>query len=217
MMSSMQNEEVKSEAVQAGGRKKPHLLTFALTVIVVWGLGTYAYIYFYPHLLYNALEKAIVQHGIGATTSGGSSSGIPVNTLFAMPALASPSTLKSNLLAGTNHDTLYTVGWLDLGKGPEILHVPDMADRYYSIEFVDPWGDVFAYVGRRTTGTRAGDYLLSGPGWQGKPPDGVTQIVSPNNAVLLIGRVLVYSDLTSAYGLEKQIQLTPLSRRQPGQ
>jgi hypothetical protein len=219
-MSNMQNEEMKSEAVQTGGRRKAHhLLTFAVTVIVVWGLGTYAYIYFYPHLLYNALEKAIVQKGIGITTSGGSSSGIPVNTLFAMPDLASPTTLKSNLLAGTNHDTLYTVGWLDLSKGPEILHVPDMADRYYSIEFVDPWGNVFAYVGRRTTGTQAGDYLIGGPDWQGAVPEGVTQIFSPNNTVLLIGRVLVESDsdLATAYGLEKQIRLTPLSQWQPGQ
>lgn len=137
-----------------------------------------------------------------------------------MPALASPSTSKSNLvLTGTNHDTLYIVGWLDLSKGPEILHVPDMADQYYSIEFVDPWGDVFAYVGRRTTGTRAGDYLISGPGWQGTLPEGVTQIASPDNSVLLIGRVLVESDsdLATAYGLEKQIQLTPLSRWRPAQ
>ena len=203
-------------AVQARGRRKAHLLTFALAVIVAWGLGAYAYIYFFPHLLYNALERAIVQHGIAATTSGGSSSGIPVNTFYAMPALASPSTLKFNLLEGTNHDTLYTVSWLDLSKGPEILHVPDMADRYHSIQFVDPWGYVFAYVGRRTTGTQTGDYLISGPGWKGAIPDGVTQIVSPNNSVLLLGRVLVESDsdLMTAYGLEKQIQLTPLSRWQ---
>jgi hypothetical protein len=93
-----------------------------------------------------------------------------------------------------------------------------MADRYYSIEFVDMWGEVLAYVGRRTTGTQAGDYLMSGPGWQGKLPNGVTQIVSPSNTVLLIGRVLVESDsdLTTAYGLEKQIQLTPLSHWQLG-
>jgi hypothetical protein len=210
---------VSSAAVQAGGRRKAHLLTFAVAVIVMWALGTYAYIYFYPHLLYNALEKAIVQKGLGATTSAGTSIGIPVNTLFAMPDLASPTSLKSNLLAGTNHDTLYTVGWLDLSKGPEILHVPDMADRYYSIEFVDPWGDVIAYVGRRTTGTQAGDTLISGPGWQGALPEGVTQIISPNNTVLLLGRVLVESDsdLATAYGLEKQIRLTSLHQWQPGQ
>ena len=174
--------------------KNKHLLTFALTVAAVWGLGTNAYIYFFPHLIYNALEKAIVQNGIGAV-SGNGSSGIPVNTLYAMPYLASPSTAKSSLLVtGTNHDTLYTVGVLDLSKGPEVLHVPDMADRYYSVEFVNSWGDVFAYVGRRPTGTQAGDYLISGPGWRGEVQSGVRQISSPDNTVLLIGRVLVESD-----------------------
>jgi hypothetical protein len=206
-------------AVQARNGRKAHLITFALAAIIVWVSGTYAYIYFMPRMYYNALERAMTQRGIGATTTGSRPSGIPVNTLFAMSALASPATLGSNLLEGTNHDTLYTTGWLDLSKEPEVLHVPDMADRYYSMEFVDPWGDVFAYVGRRTTGTRAGDYLISGPDWHGALPEGVTQIFSPNNTVLLIGRVLVESDsdLVTAYDLEKQIRLTPLSHWQPGQ
>jgi len=50
-------------------------------------------------------------------------------------------------------------------------------------------------------------------------PQGMTQIASPNNSVLVIGRVLVESDsdLATAYDLSKQIQLTPLSHWQPGQ
>ena len=41
----------------------------------------------------------------------------------------------------------------------------------------------------------------------------MTQIAAPNNAVLAIGRVFVESDsdLPTAYGLAKQIQLTSLS------
>jgi hypothetical protein len=51
------------------------------------------------------------------------------------------------------------------------------------------------------------------------PPGGLTQISSPNNSVLVIGRVLVEndSDLSTAYDLSKQIHLTPLSGWQPGQ
>jgi hypothetical protein len=61
----------------------------------------------------------------------------------------------------------------------------------------------------------AGEYLISGPGWIGTVPQGMTQISSPNNAVHVIGRVLVEndSDLPTAYGLAKQIQFTPLSQR----
>jgi hypothetical protein len=100
-----------------------------------------------------------------------------------------------------------------------VLHVPDMAGRYYSVQFTDPWGTDFAYVGRRTTGTAAGDYLISGPGWPGTVPAGVKQIVAPDNTVLLIGRTLVASDsdFAAAYGLAKQIQVTPLSQWPPSQ
>ena len=83
------------------------------------------------------------------------------------------------------------------------------------MQFTDPFDVNFAYVGTRTTGTQAGDYLITGPGWNGQVPGGMKQISSPNNSVLVIGRVLVYndSDLSTAYGLAKQIQLTLLSQK----
>lgn len=98
--------------------------------------------------------------------------------------------------------------------------MPAMADRYYSVQFTDPARNTnFAYVGKRTTGTQAGDYLITGPGWNGQAPQGMKQITAPNNSVLLLARVLVYSDndLSTAYGLSQQIQLTPLSGWQTGQ
>ncbi len=115
-------------------------------------------------------------------------------------------------MAGANHDVLYTIGVLDLSKGPQVLHVPDMDGRYYSVEFVDPWGDPF-YVGQRTTGTQAGSYLITGPGWKGTVPTGLTQLAASDNRLLVEGRVLVYneSDLSTAYNLSKQIQVTPLT------
>ena len=184
------------------------LFPFAAVAVIVWGLGTFVFIYFWPPITYNgAYKRAIVQHGLG----GGP---IPVNTLYAVSNLASPSASNSSLLATGTHDVLYVGGWLDLSKGPQVLHVPDMAGRYYSVQFTDPSdGTDFAYVGTRTTGTEAGDYLMSGPGWKGTVSQGMTQISSPNNSVLVMGRVFVESDsdLPTAYGLAKQIQLTPFS------
>jgi len=118
------------------------------------------------------------------------------------------------VLGRTPLATLPVGGLLDLAFGPQVLHVPDMAGRYYSVQFTDPSdGTNFAYVGTRTTGTEAGDSLMSGPGWKGTVSQGRTQIASPNKSVLVIGRVFVESDsdLPIAYGLAKQIQLTPLS------
>jgi hypothetical protein len=186
--------------------KHRHLFFFCTAAVVAWALGTGAFIYFWPRLFYDAATRAVVNSGLGIKAGG-----IPVNTLYAMPALASPALSKSAWVLTGNRDTLYTVGVLDLSKGPEILHVPAMAGRYFSIEFVDPWLDIFADIAPRTTGTRS-DYLISGPRWKGVVPEGLTQIVSPGNSVSLLGRVLVEGDgdLSAAYGLEKQIQLTPL-------
>ncbi len=183
------------------------LITFVVVAVLVWGLGTCVFLYFWPPITYIAYKRAVVQHGLG----GGP---IPINTLYAVPTLSSPAASNSSLLATGTNDVLYVGGLLDLSKGPQALHVPDMAGRYYSVQFTDPWdGTNFAYVGKRTTGTEAGDYLMSGPGWKGTVSQRMTQIASPNKSVLVIGRVFVESDsdLPTAYGLAKQIQLTPLS------
>ncbi len=187
----------------AGGSQ---LITFIVVAVIVWGLGTFVFLYFWPAMTYSVFKRAVLRHGPAGP--------IPVNTLYAAPRLASPSASNSSLLATGTDYLLYVGGWLDLSKGPQVLHVPDMAARYYSVQFTDPSdGANFAYVGKRTTGTSAGDYLISGPGWKGIVPQGMTQIASPHNAVLVLGRVFVESDsdLPSAYGLAKQIQLTPLS------
>ena len=183
------------------------LISFVVVAVIVWGLGTCVFLYFWPPITYSAYKRAVVQHGLGGDP-------IPINTLYAVPTLSSPSASNSSLLATGTNDVLYVGGLLDLSKGPQVLHVPDMAGRYYSVQFTDPSdGTNFAYVGKRTTGTGAGDYLMSGPGWKGSVSQGMTQIASPNKSVLVIGRVFVESDsdLPTAYGLAKQIQLTPLS------
>lgn len=112
-------------------------------------------------------------------------------------------------------DLLYVGGWLDLSKGPQVLHVPDMAGRYFSVQFTDPATSAnVAYVGTRATGPKAGDYLLSGPGWTGTVPNGMAQISLPTDSALVIGRVFVANDtdLPVAYALAKQIGLSPLKR-----
>jgi hypothetical protein len=191
------------------------LLTFLLVVIVVWVAGTFALIYFWPRLMLLGIKRLVTRRGVDAN----SSSGVPVNTLYAVPNRASPEETSKILTTGTD-DVLYVFGWLDLAKGPQVLHVPDFAGRYYSVQFTDSSdGADFAYVGTRTTGTQAGDYLTTGRGWKGQVPSGMKQISSPNDSVLVIGRVLVQndSDLSTAYDLSKQIQLTPLSGWQPSQ
>ncbi len=193
--------------------KHKHLFTFGSVMIIAWALGTFLFIYFWPLLVTNHFKKAILNQGFGDGP-------VPINTLYTEPQALFADPLNtslppgsSNLMTvGVNHDTLLTGGWLDLSKGPQVLHVPEFSGRYYSVQFTDPFDTDFAYVGTRTTGTAAGDYLITGPGWKGTVPNGMKQVSAPNNSVLVLGRILVYSDsdLSTAYGLAKQIQLTPL-------
>ena len=183
------------------------VIGFVVITVIVWGIGTVVFIYLWPRFAYSAFKRAILRHAPGGP--------IPINTLYATPTRVSPAASNASLLASGTDDVLYIGGWLDLCEGPLMLHVPDMAGRYYSVQFTDPSdGADFAYVGTRATGTEAGVYLISGPGWKGAPPQSMTQIAAPNNAVLVVGRVFVASDrdVPTAYELAQQIQLTPLSR-----
>ncbi len=191
-----------------------HLLIIAVVMVVAWCLV----IYFWPRMLLSVFKRAILVKGFGDGP-------IPINTLYTQPQklFAEPITMQTgsnSATAGVNHDTLLTLGWLDLRKEPLVLRVPDMNDRYYSVQFTNPsYNTNFAYVGTRTTGTQAGDYLIAGRGWKGEAPGGMKQVSSPNNSVLLIVRALVASDsdIATVYDLSKQIQLTPLSQWKPGQ
>jgi hypothetical protein len=200
--------------------KHKHLITFGSVMIVAWVIGTFLFVYYWPHLVNKKFERAIVDQGFG-------SGPVPINTLFTEPQAMFAEPLHTSLppgssklmTVGVNHDTLLTVGCLDLSKGPLVLHVPDFSGRYYSVQFTDPFDVDFAYVGTRTTGTQAGDYLITGPDRKGRAPSGMQQISSPDNSVLVIGRILVYSDtdLPTAYNLARQIQIEPLAFRQPSQ
>ena len=190
-----------------------HVLIFGSLIVVAWLLV----IYFWPRIVLYVYKRGLLVKGFGDGP-------VPVNTLytqpqalFADPLHTSPPPGSSNLMSyGTNLDTLYVVGWLDLRKGPLIFHVPDMASRYYSVQFTDPSKNTnFAYVGKRTTGTEAGDYLITGRNWKGPVPGDMKRISSPHNSVAVIGRVFVESDadLPTAHRPAKQIRLTPLDQR----
>jgi len=137
------------------------------------------------------------------------SQGAPVNRFLVTPTLATPA-LKT---AGPNVDTLYGFGWLDLSPEPVVLSVPDTRDRYYSIQLIDAYQNVFDYVGRRQTGTQAGVYAITAPGWSGTLPAGIVEIKAPTSVVLALTRTLVAGakDLPAAQAIQARYELGPLS------
>jgi hypothetical protein len=112
-----------------------------------------------------------------------------------------------------NIDTLYSWAWLDLSKEPMVLSVPDTHGRYYMMPMVDAWTDIFASPGTRTTGNKAGNYAVTGPGWKGTLPNGVKEIKATTNTVWIIGRTQTNGpkDYAAVNALQKQYKITPLS------
>src|SRR5262245_38105438 len=112
-----------------------------------------------------------------------------------------------------NVDTLYSSAWLDLTKEPMVLSVPDTHDRYYLMPMLDAWTNVFASPGKRTTGTKADNFAITGPDWSGTLPSGVKEIKSPTNMVWIIGRTQTDGpkDYAAVHAIQKGYRLVPLS------
>jgi hypothetical protein len=182
------------------------VIPLALAAVIVWPLGTFVFVYLWPRITVGGFKRAILNRGLGDGP-------IPLNTLYAMPERPSDSAASGGLMATGTDDLVYIGGWLDVAAGARVLHVPEMNGRYYSLQFTDPAsGSNFAYVGKRTTGTGAGDFLICERTWTGSVPDAMTRIDVPHRSALVIGRVFAADDddRRAAHALAKQIQLTPL-------
>lgn len=117
-------------------------------------------------------------------------------------------------VSAPNADTLYSLAWLDVGKEPMVFSYPDMGKRYFLFPMYSLWMPVIESSGSRTTGEKAMTFILTGPGWEGEVPEGMTQIKSPTRYLVILGRT--YADGTEAdyaavNALQEQYKLTPLS------
>ena len=122
-----------------------------------------AYIYAYPMMLMEMTRR--VSTNVEAPTG----SFAPMNQFAHLRAFPDPSFKE---VVRPNADTLYSIVWFDVSKKPMILSVPE-TDRYYMLEMLDFWTEVFAVPGSRTSGNQAGSYAIHGPNWEGKLPEGV--------------------------------------------
>jgi len=113
-----------------------------------------------------------------------------------------------------NADTLYTTAWVDVGKEPWVLSLPDAQGRYYLFPMLDGWTNVFQVPGKRTTGTGEQVYAITGPGWKGTLPAGVKEYKSPTSMVWLLGRIYCTGtpeDYAAVHALQDKISVVPLS------
>jgi hypothetical protein len=79
---------------------------------------------------------------------------------------------------------------------------------------LDMWTDVFASPGWRTTGTQAGNFLITAPGWNGTVPAGMKRINAPTPYVWIIGRTKTDGppDYDAIHKIQAGYKITRLSR-----
>jgi len=116
-------------------------------------------------------------------------------------------------VSAPNADTLYSLAWIDLSE-PQVFSHPEMGKRYFLFPMYDLWMNDFESPGSRTTGEKAGNFLLTGPDWKGEVPEGMTHIAANTRHMLILGRT--YADGSEAdyevvNALQDQYKITPLS------
>lgn len=165
-----------------------------------------AYIYAYPLVLMGTTNEVMTN-----VIKPDQPSRAPVNQLLNVREFPRPD-MKD--VIRPNVDTLYSMAWLDLSKEPMVLVLPDSNGRYYLIQMLDAWSDVFASLGKRTTGTKPNRFAIVGPNWKGALPTGVKKISSPTNLVWIIGRTQTngVADYENVHQFQNGLKLLPLSQ-----
>ena len=135
----------------------------------------------------------------------------PMGQFASLKAYPDP---KFKAVTAPNADTLYSSAWLDLSAEPYVLSVPAADDRYYLMPMLSAWTDVFAVPGKRTTGTGAQTYVITGPNWTGGTPAGLEVLQSPTALVWIIGRIYCTGtpeDYDAVHKMQSELKLVPLS------
>ncbi len=135
----------------------------------------------------------------------------PLNRFNVYPGLATPG---AAIDFTPNNDTVYGLAWLDLSQGPVLMTIPEVKERYYTIQATDWALNTFAYVGSRLH-SKPGTYAYLPPGWQGELPAGVTPLQSTTNGVFLQARTVVKpeveADIAPVVAQLKTYRLQPLN------
>src|SRR5215831_18163840 len=125
-------------------------------------------------------------------------------------------TYEDTAIPTPNSDTPYSIAFMDLRAEPIVISVPAVdPKRYYSVQLCDGNTYNFGYIGSRTTGSDAGDYMVAGPNWKGAAPAGVKKVFqSGTQFPLAIFRTQLFSpdDLDNVKKVQSGYKIQTLSK-----
>jgi hypothetical protein len=189
--------------------------TLAVTEQEAHAIGVDAYVYLYPLVIMDVTRQQSTNIEPGKEFGKG-----PMNTFTSVQEYP-PANFKG--VVRVNFDTLYSIAWLDLTKEPMIVSAPNTDGRYYLLPMLDMWTDVFASPGWRTTGTQAGNFVVTPPGWRPdlrdrfidefRLPKDTQRIEAPTPFVWIIGRTKTDGppDYDAVHKIQAGYKVTPLS------
>ena len=173
-----------------------------------YAVGLQTVIYGYPAVKALNMRYGMVERPVSEINT-------PINQLYHLRRAADDSDANHSSPAT---DFLYSVSWYDVRREPVVISVPESGDRYFSVQFMEYYSDIFAYAGTRATGGKAGSYLLVGADWQGETPAGIAAVIrtpTPTGAVLIrVGFRDDRTKLVPVYKLQDASDMRPLSKWQ---
>ncbi len=135
-------------------------------------IGRFAYIWGWP--MVNQMNRRAV---ITQAPKPGLMNGVlPVAPRGQVAMLSDYITPNQAFVTCPNQDVVYGLGFFSLDIEPVVMQVPDFGDRFWVYAMYDARTDQFAEMGK-PYGTKPGHYLVVGPNWNGKVPDGIAATI----------------------------------------
>jgi hypothetical protein len=124
-------------------------------------------------------------------------------------------TPKDTSVPAPNSDTPYSILFMDLRSEPMVISVPAIPKtRYYSVQLCDGNTFNYGYIGTRSTGPEAGDFLVAGPAWNGERPPGVRDVFRSSTQFSLAvfrTQLLDAADMDNVKKVQAGFMVQPLS------
>jgi len=124
-------------------------------------------------------------------------------------------TPEDKAIVTPNSDTPYCMTWVDMRAEPVVFTIPEIEkERFYEVQLIDLYTHNAAYISTVATGNVPGQYLLTGPDWNGEIPEGITKVIPFETQFLFsIHRTQLFNpgDIDNVKKIQEAYRVEPLS------